>query len=223
MENLVGRFINKGRLIHKGAEADIYLINYMGQKTILKIRVRKKYRDKSIDNFLVRSRTYKEAYVLEAAEKLGVPAPRLIFASINGGYLIMTYIRGGILRDLLLRKVIAEETKELIFRRLGMYLALLHNNGFTHGDLTTSNIIVSKGEDLYLIDFGLANLNSSDEEKSVDVEMFERVLLSTHTDEAKKLFQWFIDEYIKYIRNPDEILRRYKIIKRSGRYHAQKS
>ena len=223
MESVVMEFVNKGRLIHKGAEADIYLVNYMGEESILKVRVRKMYRDRSIDDYLVRSRTYKEAYVLEAAEKLGVPAPRLIYASINGGFLIMTYIKGEILRDLLLRNVLSEEAKEGIFRRLGVYLARLHNNGFSHGDLTTSNIIISGEGELYLIDFGLANLNSSDEEKSVDVEMFERVLLSTHTSEAEKLFQWFIDEYVWHIENPDEILRRYRVIKWSGRYYAQKS
>ncbi len=223
MENVVVGFVNKGRLIHKGAEANIYLLDYMGEATVLKIRVRKKYRDKLIDRYLVRSRTYKEAYVLEVAEKLGVPAPRLIYASINGGILIMSYIGGEILRDLLLHNMLSEKEKEFIFRRLGMYLSRLHNNGITHGDLTTSNIIISGKKELYLIDFGLANLNSSDEEKSVDVEMFERVLLSTHTGEAGKLFRWFIDEYVRYIENPDEILRRYRIIKRSGRYHAQKS
>ena len=223
MEELVRRLIRRGRQIHRGAEAIIYLVEYIGEETILKQRIGKRYRDTAIDRFLIKSRTYKEAVALKTAEDLSVPTPRLYYSSIRDGVLVMSFIKGILLRDALLQRRVDEELKKEIFMKIGYYLAILHNNDITHGDLTTSNIILTGNSEIYLIDFGLANLNSDYEEKSVDVEMFERVLISTHSDEAGKLFKFFLDGYINNVDNSSEIMRRYHIIKKRGRYHAIQS
>lgn len=220
MEELIRLLIKEGRMLYRGAEAVIYLVDYIGENSILKRRVGKKYRDPHIDSVLVRSRTYKEAAALKIAEDLSIPAPKLYYASIRDGVLIMSYIEGVLLRDALIKREISDDLKRELFIRIGGYLAKLHNNKVTHGDLTTSNIILTSGNEVYLIDFGLTNLNSSYEEMSVDVEMFERVLISTHSDEADELFKLFMEGYVSNVINPDEVLRRYNFIKRSGRYHA---
>jgi len=157
--------------------------------------------------------------VLRLAEKIGVPSPKLIYASLRDGALIMSYINGSLLKDLLLRRILKRNEEKRVFETIGRYIAILHNNGVTHGDLTTSNILISRDKSLFFIDFGLANLDSSYEDKSVDIEMFERVLISTHTDKASELFNWFLNGYVDYADDPDEVLRRYEVIKRSGRYY----
>ncbi len=219
MEDVASIIVEKGKVFHRGAEAIIYIVHYLGEKAVLKHRVRKKYRDPVMDSAIIKSRTYKEAYVLKILEDINIPAPRLYYASIKDGILIMSYIEGELLRDVLLRNRISDKMKIDIFRKLGEYISNMHNNGITHGDLTTSNIIFTEDEEIYLIDFGLANINSSIEEKSVDIEMFDRVLVSTHTNDAEMLFKAFIDAYTENAVKAEEILKRYQVIKRSGRYH----
>lgn len=223
MEKLIRSLIERGKRIYIGAEAIIYFVKYIDEEAILKQRIGKRYRDPVIDNILVKSRTYKEATALKIAEDLSIPTPKLFYSSIKDGVLVMSFVRGTLLRDALITGLVSEKDKKNIFLVLGNYLARLHNNNITHGDLTTSNIILTDEEEIYLIDFGLANLNSSYEEKSVDIEMFERVLISSHSDEADKLFKFFLDGYLNSVDNPGEILRRYNIIKRRGRYHVVQS
>lgn len=79
---------------------------------------------------------------------------------------------------------------------IGEMIGRMHKIGVVHGDLTTSNLIVrySKKQtttsdnesegclhgDLFLIDFGLAAQNIQDEEKAVDLYVFEKAFVSTH-------------------------------------------
>lgn len=70
-----------------------------------------------------------------------------------------------------------------------------------------------------LIDFGLARLDSTAEDKAVDLYVFERSLLSTHP-EVPDLFQCFFEYYQKYYTNiPEkkEIIAKYKEVMSRGR------
>ena len=66
-----------------------------------------------------------------------------------------------------------------------MDIAKLHNGDITHGDLTSSNILVTSSPDgfhLTIIDFGLAGSANTDEKRGVDLYVLERAFLSTHVD-----------------------------------------
>lgn len=83
-------------------------------------------------------------------------------------------------------------------RGLGHTVAQMHMADIIHGDLTTSNFIftasaerqaaLQRGElpvtsssaDMVVIDFGLVQEKTSDEERAVDLYVLERAMLSTH-------------------------------------------
>jgi Kae1-associated kinase Bud32 len=99
----------------------------------------------------------------------------------------------------------------------------LHTNGHIHGDITTSNVIVTQNEDLFLIDFGLHGYSDSIEDKSVDLHLLKRVLISSHGDHFKLCFDAFIDGYRSEFRersvnNCNEIIKNISTIETRGRY-----
>jgi len=63
---------------------------------------------------------------------------------------------------------------------IGEMVGVIHAAGLVHGDLTTSNIMVAKNSDLYLIDFGLGQSEASAEDRGVDLYVLERALISAH-------------------------------------------
>lgn len=84
---------------------------------------------------------------------------------------------------------------------IGKILAKLHDINIIHGDLTTSNILISNYSDenayvLYLIDFGLSFQRDNVEDKAVDLYVLERAFLSSHPNMEKEVL--FIFTIIKY-------------------------
>lgn len=64
---------------------------------------------------------------------------------------------------------------------MGQMILRLHNVNIIHGDLTTSNMMISNDK-LYLIDFGLAYTKPNAEDKAVDLYVLERAFVSTHPE-----------------------------------------
>lgn len=83
---------------------------------------------------------------------------------------------------------------------IGKMLGTLHGNNIIHGDLTTSNMLLVKdGSDIptvVLIDFGLSHVDSSVEDKGVDLYVLERALISTHAN-IDQLFLTILSAYVK--------------------------
>lgn len=77
---------------------------------------------------------------------------------------------------------------------IGVVIGKLHASGVSHGDLTTSNILLRSAnpEQVCLIDFGLASSKTNVEDFGVDLYVLERAILTTHTD-----LDYLIDEIIK--------------------------
>ena len=68
-------------------------------------------------------------------------------------------------------------------RLIGAAVAKLHDGGLIHGDLTTSNMMITTGGDdkLVVIDFGLSFNSTLFEDKGVDLYVLERALSSAHS------------------------------------------
>ena len=83
---------------------------------------------------------------------------------------------------------------------IGSVVGRLHAHNIIHGDLTTSNMLYLPSENvnasLILIDFGLSHVETSAEDKGVDLYVLERALLSTHSN-ADKIFPLIIQSYKK--------------------------
>ena len=80
---------------------------------------------------------------------------------------------------------------------IGRVVGTMHRNHIIHGDLTTSNLLlVGKPEDclIAVIDFGLASIEETAEDKGVDLYVLERALLSTHPS-TEPLFEAILRSY----------------------------
>lgn len=108
-----------------------------------------------------------------------------------------------------------------IAQEIGKVLGKLHANNIIHGDLTTSNmLLINNGKDIptvVLIDFGLSHVESSIEDKGVDLYVLERALISTHAN-IDRLFQAILSTYMKENKKESrEVLKKLDEVRARGR------
>ncbi|MCF7798355.1 Kae1-associated serine/threonine protein kinase [Candidatus Woesearchaeota archaeon] len=178
-------------IISQGAEATLTLVD----DKVYKERTPKSYRLSQVDDALRLSRTNRERKVLIKAKELGLRVPE-VFPSDKKFTLVLEYIKGGRLKDWLNGD--GKENlscAEIYLKQVGIWLATLHNNDILHGDLTTSNVLLSKQGELVLIDFGLSFFSKKIEDKAVDLHLFEQGLRSTHYKHAETFFHFFLTGY----------------------------
>lgn len=201
------------RLIRKGAEADLYVATFEevyfpwdAEKVLIKKRICKGYRIPALDYDLRVQRTIHEAKLLHEAKSF-VNTPGLYEVNTKECIIVMEYIEG----------VRAKEglTKD-IARTIGESIALLHQGGIVHGDITTSNIIV-KNNTVYFIDFGLGEFTTEVEPQAVDLHLLKQTLKSTHHNYWKSLWKKVVTGY-KEKENADIIITRIRDIEKRGRY-----
>ncbi|MCE4624737.1 MAG: Kae1-associated kinase Bud32 [Desulfurococcales archaeon] len=204
-------------LIARGAESELHLGAYGGIKAVFKYRRPKPYMDPRLDAMLRRSRTVKEAKVLLHAFSEGVSVPRLLAVYPTLYLLVMEYVEGPRMKEVLEGHVDTSKACSLA-KSAAAILAKLHLIGIAHGDPTTSNFIVSP-RGLVLIDFGLAEYTSDIEDYAVDIHLFRRASLSTHAAISGILTDCFTRGYREQMGNEaDPILRRAEEIELRGRY-----
>jgi len=216
--------IMRGDILHKGAEASLIHGFWFGKEVIFKQRTPKKYRIEPIDKQIRLARTLNEARALIKVKTYGLNVPQVFEIDCTTSTIIMKYIEGKKLKDLI--SVFDDGKKNKIFYEIGRFIAKLHQNGHIHGDITTSNIIITSNEDVFLIDFGLHEYSDSIEDKSVDLHLFKRVLISSHGSDFDQCFKAFIKGYISdYDLNGSEkgrsIVKNIKSIESRGRYVKQ--
>lgn len=143
--------------------------------------------------------------------------PGVLAAGVEEGWLVLEWVGGRTVRRVLdgwAHQVGKEGEKEGdsgaynqeeemldLMRRVGAEVGKLHNIGVCHGDLTTSNLMLSPCSstldspldeslrgNVYLIDFGLTSASIQDEDKAVDLYVLERAFAATHPA-AEPLFQ----------------------------------
>ncbi|MBR9690325.1 Kae1-associated serine/threonine protein kinase [Candidatus Woesearchaeota archaeon] len=186
--------------IGRGAEAIIY----KDKDKVVKHRVSKKYRIKRLDDSLRKYRHRREVKILA---KLSVPKPELLLDDEENKIIEMEFIDGSVLKDVF---------KSSYLKKVGEYVAKMHNQGIIHGDLTTSNMILKEGE-IYFIDFGLSFFSSKVEDKAVDLHVFKEALKAKHYKVAQKAFKEFLKGY-KTVKNYKEIMGRLQKVEARGRY-----
>jgi len=163
----------------RGAEATVEVGD-----TAVKKRPKKAYRHPDLDERLRRERTEDEARLLERAEKYGVAVPSLVD---NPEFeLEMETVSGDRLKHRLPDTAVMEQ--------LGREVARLHSCQIIHGDLTTSNVVVSGGKP-FLIDFGLAYTSERVEDRAVDIHLLHQVLDSSHPKIAAGSWDVFLEGY----------------------------
>ena len=209
------------KLIHKGAEASLYFGSWFGKEVIFKKRIPKGYRIEQIDKIIRYNRTLNEAKALIKVKNYRVLVPSVYEIDIENSTIVMKYIKGEKLKDILHSLTTSKKMQYL--KDIGNSIAYLHKNGHIHGDITTSNIILTPSQDLFIIDFGLHNYSDSIEDKSTDLHLFKRVLISSHGSDFSICFDAFLEGYregygIDEINECKRILKNISIIETRGRY-----
>jgi TP53 regulating kinase-like protein len=193
-------------ILGQGAEA---ILRRQGD-AVVKDRVAKEYRLPEIDNALRRSRTRREARILDKLQKLNFPAPRVSSVDEEKMHVIMGYIDGPQVKEVL------HDNPAVLSREIGRKVGILHANDIIHGDLTTSNMILSNGE-VHFIDFGLSNVSTKAEDKAVDLHLLDRALESKHHELYAQCIAAALEGYKETNPNASEIFARLEKVEQRGR------
>lgn len=187
----------------KGAEATIKI----KEEKVIKRREPKEYRHPQLDSKIKEERTETEANLIEDARRHNVNTPKAEI--IDDSTIELEKIEGKQLREVLEKRI-------KLMEKYGKNIAYLHSTDIIHGDLTTSNAMVSNKE-LYLIDFGLSFRSQRTEDKAVDIHLLKQVLNSSHPENVDEAWQIFIEGYQQY-EESEEVLEQLKDVEKRGRY-----
>jgi Kae1-associated kinase Bud32 len=201
-------------VIRRGAEAEIGRDVWMGRKVIIKSRVTKSYRHPELDNSLRVSRTKNEARLIQDARRHGVPTPIIYDIDLKNGKIVMEEIEGERVKDVL--DSADEEVCRSICNEIGRLVALLHKAAITHGDLTTSNMIMRDGK-IWFIDLSLGTRNAMIEDMGVDLHLLKEAFQSAHSM-ILPMYDVILDSYRSNYERGNEVLRKIKEIEDRGRY-----
>lgn len=193
------------KLIAQGAEAKLFRKG----DVLYKKRISKSYRIKKIDDMLRKSRTRREAKILEKLNLLLFPCPKLIKTD-RLETIEMEFIEGPKIRDILEKSDYCSISAEI-----GERIAFLHNHEIIHGDLTTSNMIFK--DKVYFIDFGLSFFSKRYEDKAVDIHLFRQAIESKHHAIWQEAFESFINSYKSHAKECKLILKRFEMVETRGR------
>ncbi len=201
-------------MVAEGAEGIVYRTTWLGRDAVVKVRTPKRYRVAELDRRIRTHRIRSEARLMREARSGGLRTPLIYDVDLVECSISMEYVEGTTVKQYLDEH---PDDAERICRLIGHDLALLHNAKISHGDLTTSNMIITGDGKLCIIDFSMGSSLVGTEDFGVDLRLLERAFASAHPD-IKDAYGIIIDEYCKVKTGPDEVLRKVQEIKDRGRY-----
>ena len=209
-------------LIKKGAEANLYLEEWHNRKVIMKQRLPKKYRIQELDKEIRSQRTMHEPHIIHKAKEAGVPTPTIFMVDLAEANIIMEAVDGKQVKQVL--NDLSSEERLRLSRHIGELIGRLHNNGIIHGDLTTSNMILTPYGKVVFVDFGLSERSTELETKGVDLHLMKRAFQSTHYKYAKECFEAVMEGYAEVVGEGEakNVLEKIREIERRGRYVSER-
>jgi len=199
-----------------GAEAVLYLGDFLGKKVVIKRRRSKPYRHPVYDALFIQTRTRIEAKILAELYLAGLNVPAPILVDIEGGTIVMEYIEGARASEFISRA--SRDDIRVIASEVGRQSALMHSMNIYHGDLTLANIIYS-GSRVYIIDFGLAGYSTDVEEYAIDIHLLRRSLASLYPALVNEFMEVYLDSYRKHYRKDfNEVSYKLREVATRGRY-----
>ena len=205
-------------LFKKGAEASLYLTEWHERKIIVKIRIPKKYRPEVLDRQIRSYRTIHEPQLMHEAKAAGVPTPLIYMVNVPLSSITMEYIEGQQIKQLL--NIVPENQRKKLCAIIGKLIGKLHLHGLIHGDLTTSNMILTPEGKIFFVDFGLGEKNIEVEAQGVDLHLMKRALQSTHYQFWEECFKNILFGYssVSGVEAAEHVYEKIKEIERRGRY-----
>ena len=205
-----------GRLLYRGAEADVSKGKWHGLDAVYKVRKPLKYRLPELDTSVRRQRTLHEAQMLHSAKDAGVMTPHLYDLNPSKWTLVMEFIDGHRLKDLADSR---SSRVSPLFEDLGRAAAQLHSAGIMHGDLTTANLI-NRGDDLVFLDFGLSFHSARTEDHAVDLRLIKETITGAHPAVSEIAMQSLLRGYSHEAGESTsrKVMKQLASIERRGRY-----
>ncbi len=153
----------------------------------------------------------REATMLSLTKAVGIRTPFVYFVDPVATEIVMEFIEGENVKDIL---------NQDLALKMGQCAGLLHINNIIHSDLTTSNFIKDKKNQLVLLDFGLSFLSERLEDKAVDIRLVKEVLSSSYISQCEAAFSKFLEGYTSVMGQTatQAALRKVREIERRGRY-----
>ena len=209
---------DEAKLLKKGAEASLFLTDWHGRKAVIKFRIPKMYRPPALDEQIRSYRTVHEPQLMHEAKVAGVPTPLIYMVNVPEASIIMEYIEGRQVKQIL-NKSSGTERHDLCIK-IGKSVGQLHTHGLIHGDLTTSNMILTPEGKIVFVDFGLGEKNEELEGRGVDLHLMKRALQSTHYMFWEECFKDVLCGYssIVGVEVAEKVYEKIREIERRGRY-----
>jgi len=127
--------------------------------------------------------------VIRDLDFVGILCPAIYYVDTDSSVIYMEHLKDSIMvKDYIMQTTAGgmDSCMDVLLElavAIGRVVGMMHRSHIIHGDLTTSNLLlVGKPEDcrIAVIDFGLASIEETAEDKGVDLYVLERALLSTH-------------------------------------------
>jgi TP53 regulating kinase-like protein len=210
--------IDEAKLLKKGAEASLFLMYWHERRVVVKVRVPKRYRPTELDVQIRSYRTIHEPQLMHEAKAAGVSTPLIYMVNLPESSITMEYIEGQQLKQVL--NTVSKGERHDLCVKIGKSTAKLHKHGLIHGDLTTSNMILTPDNRIFFVDFGLGEKNIELEAKGVDLHLLKRALQSTHYLFWEECFQNVLCGYtsILGVEGAEKVYEKIKEIESRGRY-----
>jgi eukaryotic-like serine/threonine-protein kinase len=166
--------------LQQGGMASVYLGYHLGRRAYVAIKVVDGY---TADMTLLR----RENEIMQALQHEHIVP--CLDAGHDGRYyyLVMPYLQGGTLKDMLNESLLTLEEACVVLEQLTRALAYVHALGLLHRDIKPTNILFDRDYHLYLTDFGIASWLG---EQPVD----NGHVMGTPHYMAPELFDGYVDE-----------------------------
>jgi TP53 regulating kinase-like protein len=204
--------------MRKGAEASLFLEEWHERRVIMKKRLPKNYRLPKLDEQIRTYRTIHEPQLIHRAKEAGVPTPAIFMIDAKDSTIIMEFIEGKQVKQVL--NDLEQEERLRLCRYIGELIGQLHDHDIIHGDLTTSNMILTPENQVVFVDFGLGEYSAELEIRGVDLHLMKRAFQSTHYRYAEECFEAVMEGYEKITGKTTmkSTLEKIKEIEKRGRY-----
>lgn len=199
--------------VAEGAEAEIFKTKYLGLDAIVKARIPKTYRHPELDRHIRLSRMRNEAHMMMRAREAGVRTPVIYDIDNDDCKLTMEYVEGIRIKEALDAGIDTDSVCE----KIGYAVADMHNARLSHGDLTTSNMILTSDGRICIIDMSMGAVKAEPEDIGTDMRLLERAFASAHPhlDEGYRIL---LKAYCSRKTDADAVIRKVEEIKSRGRY-----
>ena len=150
----VGDYLIK-KTLGEGTFGKVKLGYYLVGKEKVAIKILEKSKIKEKDDL---QRVTREINILQKFNHPNVILVTEIFEDIDNFYIVMEYCEGGELFNYIVKKKrLTEEVASFFFFQIINGVEYIHSKGVIHRDLKPENLLLTKDNDIKIIDFGLSN------------------------------------------------------------------